>query len=279
MRVIHEFDPWKFKLCTCPKKYSLNPYTGCAHGCLYCYAASFIPRFREVREKWNLLRNLERDLNELPRNSLISMSNSSDPYPPIERDRKLTRACIKLICDYEMRLLVITKSDIVTRDIDLLSQTRCAVAITVTGFSTRVFEPRAPSPEKRIEALRRLHEAGIPTILRLDPIMPWIKEEEIFKVLEKCSFVDHVVASTLKLKPHSFKEITTAFPRLKAELIRLYFVEGEKIGASWYLPKSMRVELLRKVESWCKAHGISVAFCREGIDFKAKSCDGSHLIR
>jgi len=207
------------------------------------------------------------------------MSNSSDPYPPIERDRKLTRACIKLIRDYEMRLLVITKSDLVTRDVDLLVSSKCAVAITVTGFSTRVFEPRAPSPEKRIEALRRLHEAGIPTILRLDPIMPWIKEEEIFKVLEKCSFVDHVVASTLKLKPHSFKEMTTAFPRLKAELIRLYFVGGEKIGASWYLPKSMRVELLRKVESWCKAHGISVAFCREGIDFKAKSCDGSHLIR
>ncbi len=278
MGILMRFDPWENPLCTCPRKYSFNPYTGCAHKCAYCYA-TYIPKFWEVREKKNLFKRLERDLEKLPRNALISMSNSSDPYPPVEKTRKITRKCLEILKNYDVRLLIITKSNIVIRDVDLLRDLRCAVAITVTGFSTRAFEPFAPKPEERISALKFLKDYDIPVILRLDPLMPWIKKEEWYEVLEKCYFVDHVITSTLKLRKDSFKRIVKINPKLQELLKKLYFEKGEKICNSWYLLKELREKLLRCVEDKCKELGISCAFCREGISFKAKSCDGSHLIK
>ncbi len=278
MNVITRFDPWKNPLCTCPKKYSFNPYTGCAHKCAYCYA-TYIPNFWEVREKKNLFKRLERDLEKLPRNALISMSNSSDPYPPIEKTRKITRRCLEIIKNSDVRLLIITKSNIVIRDVDLLRDLRCAVAITVTGFSSRIFEPLVPKPKERIEALKFLKDCGIPVILRLDPLMPWMKKKEWLDILEKCYFVDHVVTSTLKLRKDSFERIIKINPELRDLLKKFYFEKGEKICNSWYLSKELREKMLGSIAEKCKELGISCAFCREGIAFKAKSCDGSHLIK
>ncbi|ODA45213.1 Radical SAM domain protein [Thermodesulfovibrio sp. N1] len=89
------FDPWKSKLCSCPSKYSLNPYTGCAHGCIYCYASSYIKNFFNCRTKPNLLEDLKRQIKKISKDSLISLSNTSDPYPPIEKELKITRECLK----------------------------------------------------------------------------------------------------------------------------------------------------------------------------------------
>jgi DNA repair photolyase len=277
MNVITEFDPWKNPLCTCPKKYSFNPYTGCMHKCAYCYA-TYVPRFWELREKKNLFKRLEKDLEKLPANALISMSNSSDPYPPVEKSRGITRKCLEILRNYDVKVLIITKSDIVTRDVDILREMRCAVAISVTGFSSTVFEPFAPKPEKRIEALKFLKDHDIPVILRLDPLMPWMKEEEWREVLEKCYFVDHVVTSTLKLRKDSFERIAKINPNLREFLKKLYFEKGEKICNSWYLSRELREKMLSVIAEKCKEMGISCAFCREGIPFKARSCDGSHLI-
>ncbi len=279
MDVLKPFDPWKSKLCTCKPKYSFNPYTGCSHKCLYCYA-TYIPRFYQLRKKERVVLRLEKDLRKADLSIPISMSNSSDPYPPAERGEEITRKCIELMKDYEAKLLVVTKSDIVTRDAKLLSEMQSCVSVTVTGFKlSRVLEPRAPPPEKRIEAMRELKEYSIPVVLRLDPILPMLTEEEVDRVLEKCDFVDHVVTSTLKLRRDSFKRIIKAIPELEKPYRRLYFELGEKIGNSYYLPKKMRVEILRKVEEKCKEVGISCAFCREGLPFKAESCDGQHLLK
>ncbi|AEA47889.1 SPL family radical SAM protein [Archaeoglobus veneficus] len=276
--VVRPFDPWKSKLCTCGEKYSFNPYTGCMHGCLYCYA-TYIPRFGSVRLKERLLARLEKDLRRIDIEKPISMSNSSDPYPPIEKEHRITRNCIKLMKEYDVKLLVVTKSDIVARDVDILSEMNSCVSVTVTGFKfAKILEPNAPEPEKRIEAMKRLKDAGIPVVLRLDPVLPFVNEEEVEEVLRKCDFVDHVVTSTLKLRGDSFKRIVSAFPRFEKIYKELYFKRGEKIQNSWYMPESMRLEIIGRVEKICDEMGISCAFCREGFLFKAESCDGQHLL-
>jgi hypothetical protein len=84
--ILGPFDPWKSQLCTCPAKLSLNPYTGCPHGCLYCYASSYILRFAECRPKVDLLKRLARDTAKVKPGTLVALSNSSDPYPPQEKD-------------------------------------------------------------------------------------------------------------------------------------------------------------------------------------------------
>ncbi len=278
MYYVKPFDPWKSPLCTCPPKYSFNPYTGCAHNCIYCYA-TYIPRFHRLRLKRDLFRKLKSDLRKLPPNSLISMSNSSDPYPQAEKSLEITRRCLEIMRDYDIRLLIVTKSDIVTRDIDLLSEMRCAVSITVTCISDCMaskIEPNAPKPKDRIDALKKLKDAGIPVILRLDPVIPFLTESEALKVLEACDFVDHVVTSTLKLR----RDILARFERVFLELAERYrIIYTERVGKSYYyMPRELRFKLLKPIIERCEELGISYAFCREGFEFKAKSCDGSHLI-
>ena len=276
--VVAPFDPWKGKLCTCRQKYSFNPYTGCMHGCLYCYA-TYIPNFHRLRLKERLLIRLEKDLRKLPANSVISMSNSSDPYPPVEKELEITRKCLELIKEYDFPLLVITKSDIVARDARLLSEMRCAVSITVTGFrNASLIEPGAPAPDKRIDALKVIAEHSIPAILRLDPIIPFITEDEIEDVLYRCDFVNQVTSSTLKLRRDSFRRIAYVFPELAPKFRKLYFEKGERIGNSFYLPAEFRKILLGKVAAICDGMGTPYSFCREGIPFNAKSCDGQHLL-
>jgi len=93
MDVIRSFDPWKSKICTCPEKYSLNPYTGCGHGCIYCYA-TYIRNFYKPRRKKDLLKRIRKDLEKIPRGSIISISNSSDPYAPMDKKYEDTRKCL-----------------------------------------------------------------------------------------------------------------------------------------------------------------------------------------
>lgn len=272
MRVLKPFDPWKSKLCTCGFKLSFNPYTGCAHRCDYCYA-TFIPRFWELREKRGLFRNLEKDLKELSGNEIISMSNSSDPYPPVESEKEITRNCLKLFKEYGIKLIVVTKSDIVVRDLDILSEMDAVLSMTITGCDP--LEKFAPATDKRISAFKKISEV-LPSVLRFDPIVPYLNENRL-DIIETCD-PDHVVTSTLKLRRDSFQRIAKTIPWIAERLKKLYFEEGEKIGAYWYLNRDKRIEMLKRVEEFCNSIGISCGFCREGLAFKAKSCDGKHLL-
>ncbi|MEM0331529.1 MAG: radical SAM protein [Archaeoglobaceae archaeon] len=269
MRVVKPFDPWKSKLCSCKPKYSFNPYTGCVHNCAYCYV-TYIPDFFNIREKKNLLKLLEKDLACLNPRSIISMSNSSDPYPPVEREKQLTRSCIELMKEYEVNLMVVTKSDIVARDLDILTEMNTVICITITGCDK--LETNAPSTEKRIEAFLRAKDASIPTVLRFDPVIPEINEKELW-IIEKCE-PDHVVTSTLKLKRDAISRLQ-GYPELR-NILTFY---TEKVGSYRYLSREFREKLLRKIENFCLEIGISCGFCREGLEFKAKSCDGSHLFK
>jgi DNA repair photolyase len=283
-KIIKPFDPWRSPLCTCPKKFSLNPYTGCAHGCIYCYA-TYIPNFYSPRRKKDLIKKVKEDLKKIPEGSIISISNSSDPYQPLEEKYKDFRECLKLFLNYNFKILIITKSDLVLRDIDLLKKLKSAVTITITTLKKEILkklEPNTPPSEIRFEALKILEENGILTGLRLDPIFPYLTEDEIEEIVKKAKEVKikHIVASTFKMKFDSLKRFEKAFPKEAKKLMPLYFKEGQKIKNSWYLPKSLREKLIKRVKKICQKYQIPFASCREGfLKFQtSKSCDGSHLI-
>ncbi len=195
------------------------------------------------------------------------MSNSSDPYPPVEKTRGITRKCLEILKDYDVRVMVVTKSDMVVRDIGLLSEMRSAVSITITGLDD--FEPNAPPTERRIEALKRVKDVGIPAILRFDPVIPSVNDSRL-EIIER-AMPDHVVTSTLKLKMDSMARIVKKLPWLRE-------VDFERRGSYRYFPEEVRREVLERVRKFCDTLGISVAYCRERFEFQMRSCDGSHLI-
>jgi len=284
MSYISLFDPWQSPVCTCPPKYSLNPYTGCGHGCLYCYASSFIKDFYSPRPKKDFLKKVKKELLKLPPGSLISLSNSSDPYQPLEKTYKLTRSFLKLILGLPLNLLIITKSNLILRDLDLLKKLKAAVAITFTTKDyQKKLEPWAPPFEERLLALKTLYKAGIPTIARIDPIIPGINEDESLELLtEVLPFVKHVVTSTYKAKPQSFNRLTKAFPEQARRLKTLYVKLGEKKKGGVYLPEELRRGLIKRLYQKVKEiNEVSFATCREGLpEFELNErCDGSFLIK
>ncbi|MBS3816223.1 MAG: radical SAM protein [Candidatus Thermoplasmatota archaeon] len=284
MDVIREFDPWDGEMCTCPDKYSLNPYTGCGHRCIYCYA-TYIPNFFEPRRKKDIVDRVEKDLQKIPKGSLISLSNSSDPYLPMDKEHKDTRECLKVLKEHEMRVLIVTKGVHVERDIDILKEMDAAVTVSICTLKEEIkekLEPNTPSGQERLDLVETLAEEDIPVGVRFDPIFPKVTEEEIPTVVEEVSErgAEHIVSSTFKARGDSWKRFKLAFPDVAKELEELYFEEGKKIDNSYYLPREMRMNILKKVAKECEEYEISFATCREGLPAltTSKSCDGSHLI-
>jgi len=275
--LITKFDPWKSELCTCPLKYSFNPYTGCSHACIYCYITSYIPDPFHARLKKDLINGLKKELRTKKIDTYISMSNSSDPYTPEEAEYKATRKCLEIFREQKIKVLIVTKSDLITRDIDIISKMNASVSMTVTtprkSISSKI-EPNAPLPERRLKALKKLKNAGIPCSVRLDPIIPGVNDEEIEELVEEVSkYCHHIVSSTVKPRRDSLKRLRGAMPEVMDDM---QFV---RMGNSYYLPSSVRYELMKRVRDACDAHGLTFAVCREGFNMNtAKTCDGSHLI-
>ncbi len=285
MQSLSRFDPWRSKLCTCPFKYSFSPYVGCSHGCLYCYASSYIKDFYNPRIKKDVLKNLKKDIVKIKENKYVSIANSSDPYQHLEEKYRLTREALKIFLKHQFRVMIITKSDLVIRDIDILKNSKVAVSITITTLDkekAKKLEPNAPNPERRLEALRILSENNIPTIARIDPIIPFINDYEIEEIVKevKNAGVKHIVSSTYKVRMDNWKRMSEVFTEEMKKLENLYFKHGEKYNGYYYLPKNYRYVLMKKVFEETKKNDLTFAVCREGfIEFNiAKSCDGSHLI-
>ena len=281
--VITPFDPWRSRLCTCPPKLSLDPYTGCQHGCIYCYASSYIRDFFRCRPKKGLLERVRRDLERVRPGALISMSNSSDPYPPMEARLRLTERCLRMFRGRGLRILVVTKGTTVLRDVDLLRELGAAVTVSLTALDEslcRRLEPGAPPPSERLEALSKLSQEGVSTGLRLDPIIPFLTDDQIEAVVEEAvsAGVRHVVASTLKPRPDGWARLREAFPEEWGRMARLYR-EGMRVGPSMYLPARVRRELLERAMKVCLKAGVSFSTCREGLPDlnRAPTCDGSHM--
>jgi len=280
--LISEFDPWHSALCTCPPKLTFNPYTGCDHGCIYCYASSYIPRFSSCRPKKNLIPRLRREAAKL-KGEIISIANSSDPYPNREEKTCLTRECLEALAKSNCRIQIVTKSTLVVRDIDLLRKIPSMVSFTITtdnDDTARLLEPQAPHPSERLEAIASLIRNGIPTSARIDPIIPFVNDntESLIEKLAS-SGIRHVTCSTYKVRPDNWQRLSKAYPELATKLRPLYFEKGERISGHVYLPKDLRLELMRNVKTCAERNGLEFGTCREGLGFlNTAPCDGSWLI-
>jgi DNA repair photolyase len=280
--LISKFDPWDSTLCTCPPKLTFNPYTGCDHACIYCYASSYIPKFSNCRPKKDLVPRLKREAAGL-RGEIVSIANSSDPYPNIEAEWGLTRKCLEILSNCDCKLQMITKSDLVVRDIDLLRKVPSMVSLTITTDDdkvARIIEPQAPSPSQRLKAARTLIERNIPTSVRIDPIIPFINDnpETLMKTLARMG-VKHVTCSTYKIKRDNWQRFKLAYPEIAKRLEPFYFEKGEKIGGYTYLPRKLRLELMMAVRGLAEKYGMHFGVCREGLShLNAASCDGSWML-
>ncbi|MGD0450980.1 MAG: radical SAM protein [Candidatus Bathyarchaeia archaeon] len=282
MPLITNFDPWRSGLCTCPPKLTLNPYTGCDHQCTYCYASSYIPNFSDCRPKKDLLAILKREAGKL-KGETISIANSSDPYPRAEASTGLTRRCLEILSKSNCKIQIITKSNIVTRDDDLLTKIPSTVALTITTDDdnlAKLIEPWAPSPSQRLRAAQDLIKAGIPVSIRIDPIIPLVNDQPQKLIAELASIgVKHLTCSTYKAKADNWMRLTRAMPKVADKLKPLYFQQGEKIAGSTLLPKDLRYKLLRDIRDLAEANGMKFGVCREGLaQLNTAACDGSWLM-
>jgi len=280
--LISSFDPWRSGLCTCPSKLTFNPYTGCDHQCTYCYASSYIPNFKDCHPKKDALTMLKREAAKL-NGETISISNSSDPYPRIEATEGLTRRCLEILAESNCRIQIITKSNLVTRDDDLLSRIPATVALTITTEDdnlARILEPNAPSPSQRIRAAQDLTKADIPVSVRIDPIIPTVNDQPQKLIATLASIgVKHVTCSTYKAKADNWMRLSKALPKVMEQLKPLYFQEGERIGGSALLPRDYRFKILKGVRDVAVAHGLQFGVCREGLaQLNTAACDGSWLM-
>lgn len=281
--LISKFDPWRSAFCTCPPKLTLNPYTGCEHGCVYCYASAYVPRFFECRPKKNLVSRVKLEASRL-RGETISIANSSDPYPSLEAEACLTRSCLEILSRSHCKIQIVTKSNLVVRDADVLGKTCSMVSLTITTIddaTAAVIEPNAPSSTERLEAVITLIARGIPTSVRVDPIIPFVNDDLETLIRKVASLgVKHVTSSTLKIQPRNWRRLRTALPDVAEKIEALYFREGEKIGNCIYLPRDLRFQLLKKVSCSAQKLGMRFGTCREGLScLNTAACDGSGLLK
>ena len=183
---------------------SLNPYRGCEHGCIYCYArptheylgfSAGLDFESKIMVKTKASELLRAEL-ESPRwqPQTLVMSGVTDPYQPIERKLGITRGCLEVLAKFRNPVAIITKNRLVTRDVDLLrslaAHDAVAVNISVTSLDSnlqRMLEPRTSSPQARLDAVRQLRSAGIPTGVMVAPIIPGLTDHEVPKIMDACA--------------------------------------------------------------------------------------------
>jgi DNA repair photolyase len=225
---------------------------------------------------------LKREAAKL-KSETISISNSSDPYPRVEATEGLTRRCLEILVENNCKVQIITKSNLITRDDDLLAKVPSTVALTITTDDedlAKFLEPFAPSPSQRIRAAQDLIKAGIPVSVRIDPIIPFVNDQpqRLIKILSDIG-VKHITSSTYKAKADNWMRLTNAMPQIAERLKPLYFVQGEKIGGSAFLPKELRYKILKATRDLAEANEMKFGVCREGfLKLNTASCDGSWLM-
>ncbi|OGX31902.1 MAG: radical SAM protein [Omnitrophica WOR_2 bacterium RIFCSPHIGHO2_01_FULL_48_9] len=182
---------------------SLNPYRGCEHGCIYCYArptheyfalSSGVDFESKIFVKEDAPQLLLKELAKPKwKPQVLVMSGVTDCYQPIERKLQITRRCLEVLGEFRNPVGIITKNHLVTRDIDILKPMTqyqgVVVNVSITSLDAklaRVMEPRASTPENRLQAIRELTQAGIPVNVMLAPIIPGLNEHEIPALLKKC---------------------------------------------------------------------------------------------
>lgn len=224
-------------------KNGMNLYRGCSHGCIYCDSRSRCYHmghaFEDIEVKENAIELLEHALKHKRKKCMIGTGSMTDPYIPLELEIKNLRKALHLIHEHGFGFTVITKSDRILRDLDLLQKinekTKCVIQMTLTTYDEalcRKIEPNVCTTKKRFEALKQFRDAGIPTVVWLTPILPFLNdtEENISGILEMCAeakvygIICYGMGLTLREgnREYFYAQLDRLFPGLKETYIKTY---------------------------------------------------------
>ena len=250
--------------------YGMNIYRGCSHGCIYCDSRSkcyqFTHAFEDIEVKQNAPELLEQALKSKRQKAMIGTGSMSDPYMHCEEQLGLTRKCLEIISKYGFGAAVQTKSDRILRDIDLLEEinrkAKCVVQMTLTTYDEklcRILEPNVCNTQRRIEVLEAMRERGIPTVVWMTPILPFINdtEENVRAILEACARVkvEGIICFDMGLtlregdREYYYAALDRHFPGLKEKYIRTY-------GNAYEVSSPNREPLMRLFRTFCREHGM-----------------------
>ena len=259
-----------------PFSWQINPYRGCEFACKYCYAR-YTHEFMEMRDGLDFERKiyvknhsawlLRQELKQVRAGQSIAIGTATDPYQPAERKFGITRAVMEEFARHEgLSLGLVTKSDLIVRDLDLLrtiatrNRLRIHVTITTTDANlARILEPRAPRPDLRFSAVKKLAAAGISTSVNCAPILPGItdfpKDLESVVRAAAAAGATSVAAIPLFLKPCSAKIF---MPFLQEHFPQLVAVYKARYGARAFLPDDYKKRVSTLVSKLCRKHGIGI---------------------
>ncbi|MCR5420054.1 MAG: radical SAM protein [Lachnospiraceae bacterium] len=221
----------------------MNIYRGCSHGCIYCDSRSscyhFTHSFEDIEVKENAPDLLEMALRSKRKKCMIGTGSMSDPYMHCEENLRLTRRCLEIILRYDFGACVQTKSDRILRDMDILEEinkkAKCVVQMTLTTYDDdlcKIIEPNVCNTKRRIEVLGEMQKRGIPTVVWLTPILPFINDtkENITEILNECvgvgvkGIINFGMGLTLREgdREYYFAALDKYFPGLKERYIKRY---------------------------------------------------------
>lgn len=248
----------------------MNLYRGCTHGCIYCDSRSkcygFTHEFEDIEVKQNAPQLLERSLSSKRRKCMIGTGAMCDPYMHCEEELELTRRCIALIEQYGFGLAIQTKSDRILRDLELLKRIqekgKCVVQMTMTTYDEdlcRILEPHVCTTKRRFEVLEILRDHGIPTVVWMTPILPFINDtkENIEGLLDYCvragvyGIITFGMGVTLRVgdREYFYQKLDEHFPGMKSKYHRKY-------GYAYEIASDHNRELMAILRKTCAQHGI-----------------------
>lgn len=251
-------------------KNGMNLYRGCQHGCIYCDARSLCYQmnhpFEDIEVKENALPLLEQALKGKRKKCMIGTGAMSDPYMPLEEKLQRTRGALELIHRYGFGVAIQTKSCRILRDLELLKaindQSKAVVQMTLTTYDEqlcRMVEPNVSTTRQRAEALKIFRDAGIPTVVWLSPLLPWLNDtpENILGILEYCreagvkGIINFGMGLTLRDgdREYYYAALDRHFPGLKQRYIQTY-------GNAYELPSPNSRALWQLFHDKCEEYGI-----------------------
>jgi DNA repair photolyase len=248
----------------------MNLYRGCSHGCIYCDARSkcyqFTHEFEDIEIKQNAPHLLEQALRSKRKKCMIGTGSMCDPYLHCEKDLQLTRRCLEIIDRYEFGLAIQTKSDMILRDLDLLKsinqKAKCVVQMTLTTYDEdlcRILEPNVCTTKRRFDVLEILRDEGIPTVVWLSPILPFINDtkENIDGILDYCvrakvhGIICFGMGMTLREgdREYYYSALDKHFPGLKERYQKKY-------GLAYEVTSDNHKELMNNLRRMCNESNI-----------------------
>ena len=249
--------------------FNINLYRGCSHGCIYCDSRSEcygIEDFDRVRAKANALEILDDELSRKRDKGVIGFGAMNDPYNPFEKTEKLTRGALKIIKKHGFGISLLTKSDLVTREIDLFKEinknAQCVIRMTITAADDelcRKIEPHVSSSSERFSALKKIADAGIATSVYVCPILPFITDtkENIVAIVNKAheSGVRHIymafgVTARQNQRVYFYNQLDSKFPGIKEKYMQAF-------GMNYECPAPNHKELRKVFESECRKYKIA----------------------